>query len=86
MAWAEANLETQSGVTSRVVSVTIARGTPPRSLFRAVWSGWHLRVRAFEAGLNGSPFQYPCLENLMDRRAWWASVHGVTKSRARLGD
>jgi len=73
-------------VTSRVVSVTIPWGTPPRSLLRAVWSGWHLRVRAFEAGLNGNPLQYPCLENLMDRRVWWASVHGVTKSRARLGD
>ena len=31
---------------------------------------------------NGDPLQYPCLENLMDRGAWWATVHGVTKSRA----
>ena len=35
---------------------------------------------------NGNPLQYPCLENLMDRRAWWAAVHGVAKSRVRLGD
>ena len=35
---------------------------------------------------NGNPFQYPCLENLMDRGAWWAAVHGVAKSRARLRD
>ena len=35
---------------------------------------------------NGNPLQYPCLENLMDRGAWWAVVHGVTKSRARLND
>ena len=35
---------------------------------------------------NGNPFQYPCLENLMDRGAWWAAVHGVTKSQARLSD
>ena len=35
---------------------------------------------------NGNPFQYPCLENLMDRRAWGAAVHGVTKSRTRLSD
>ena len=29
---------------------------------------------------NGNPFQYPCLENFMDRGAHWATVHGVTKS------
>ena len=28
---------------------------------------------------NGNPFQYSCLENPMDRGAWWAIVHGVTK-------
>ena len=36
---------------------------------------------------NSNPFQYPCLEkNLMDRGAWWAAVHGVAKSQARLSD
>ena len=29
---------------------------------------------------NGDPLQYSCLENSMDRGAWWATVHGVTKS------
>ena len=29
---------------------------------------------------NGNPIQYSCLENPMDRRAWWAMVHGVAKS------
>ena len=29
---------------------------------------------------NGNPLQYSCLENLMDRGAWWATVHGVTES------
>ena len=28
---------------------------------------------------NGYPLQYSCLENHMDRGAWWATVHGVTK-------
>ena len=30
---------------------------------------------------NGNPLQYSCLENSMDRRTWWATVHGVTKSQ-----
>ena len=35
---------------------------------------------------NGNPLQYSCLENLMDGGAWWATVHGVTKSRTLLSD
>ena len=35
---------------------------------------------------NGNPFQYPCLENPMDRGALYATVHGVTKNQTRLRD
>ena len=35
---------------------------------------------------NGYSLQYSCLENSMDRGAWWATVHGVTKSRTRLSN
>ena len=35
---------------------------------------------------NGNPLQYSCLENPMDRGAWWAAVHVVMKSRTRLSD
>ena len=28
---------------------------------------------------NGNPLQYSCLGNPIDRRAWWATVHGVTE-------
>ena len=35
---------------------------------------------------NGTPLQYSCLENPMDRGAWWAAVHGVAKSQRRLSD
>ena len=35
---------------------------------------------------NGNPLQYSCLENSMDRGAWWATVHGVTESQTRLSD
>ena len=30
---------------------------------------------------NGCPLQYSCLENSMDRGAWWSTVHGVTISQ-----
>ena len=33
---------------------------------------------------NGNPLQYSCLENSMDREAWWVTVHGVSKSQTRL--
>ena len=35
---------------------------------------------------NGNPLQYSCLENPMDRGAWWATVQGVAKSRTWLSD
>ena len=35
---------------------------------------------------SGTPLQYFCLENPMDGGAWWAAVHGVTKSRTQLSD
>ena len=35
---------------------------------------------------NGTPLQYSCLENPMDRGPWWAAVRGVVKSWTRLSD
>ena len=35
---------------------------------------------------SGTPLQHSCLENPMDGGAWWAAVHGVAKSPARLSD
>ena len=35
-------------------------------------------------GGRGNPLQYSCLENSMDRGAWWATVHGVSKSQTPL--
>ena len=37
-------------------------------------------------GGNGTPLQFYCLENPMDRGAWQATAHGVAQSRARLSD
>ena len=41
---------------------------------------------ASPGGGNGNPLQYSCLEIPTDRGAWWGTVHGVAKSRTRLGD
>ena len=35
---------------------------------------------------NGTPLQYSCLENPMDRGAWWATVHGITEGWTQLSD
>ena len=42
--------------------------------------------RRSPGGGNGNPLQYSCLENPMDRGAWWATVHGVAKSWTQLSD
>ena len=46
---------------------------------------YRLIERAYGEG-NGTPLQYSCLENPVDGGAWWATVHGVAKSRTRLSD
>ena len=56
-----------------------------------VGKGEHIRQKsegpnAYSGEGNGNPLQYSCLENPMDREAWWAVVHGVAKSRTRLSD
>ena len=38
------------------------------------------RLGRFPGGGHGNPLQYSCLENPMDRGAWWATVHRVAKS------
>ena len=40
----------------------------------------------YPGGGHGNPLQYSCLENLIDRGAWWATVHGVAKSWTQLSN
>ena len=47
-------------------------------------SGWIPGSGRSPRGGHGNPLQYSCLENPMDRGAWWAAVHGVAQSRTRL--
>ena len=41
-------------------------------------------VRRIPGGGYGNPLQYSCLENPMDRRVWWATIRGITKTQTRL--
>ena len=39
------------------------------------------RLERFPGRGHGNPLQYSCLENPMDRRAWWATVLGLQRAR-----
>ena len=43
-------------------------------------SGWIPVSERSPGGGHGNPLQYSCLENPMDKRAWWAIVHRASKS------
>ena len=47
------------------------------------WLHFHFSVSCIGEG-NGTPLQYPCLENPRDRGAWWAAIYGVAQSQTRL--
>ena len=49
-------------------------------------TGSILELGRFLGGGHGNPLQYSCLENPIDRGAWWPTVHGVAKSWTRLSD
>ena len=58
---------------------------------KRLFTMWETRVRFLgqedsPGEGNGNPLQYSCLGNPMDGGAWWATVHGVTKSQTRLSD
>ena len=56
-----------------------------RDGWRPKWrQSW--KLRGFPGGWRGSPLQDSCVENPMDRGAWRAAVHGVTKSWTRLSN
>ena len=48
--------------------------------------GFDPRLVRSPGGGNGNPLQYSCLGNPMDKRAWWAAIHGVAKNQARLSN
>ena len=52
----------------------------------AMWETWVRSLGRNPGEENGNLLQYSCLENPMDRGAWWATVHSVTKSQTQLSD
>ena len=74
-----------------LIDARICQGCPGGSEVKA--SAWNARDLGSIPGSgrspaegNGNPLQYSCLENPMERGAWWATVQGLTKSRTRLSD
>ena len=47
---------------------------------------YHWSTREASSEENGNPLQYFCLGNPIDRGAWWATVHGVAKSKTWLNN
>ena len=67
----------------------IERGFPGDSSYKesacnAGDPGWTPGLGRSSGEGKGNPLQYSCLENSMDRGAWWVTVHGVTKSQTQL--
>ena len=61
-----------------------ASGEEPASSGGVREEGLSLGSGRFPGEGNGNPLQYHCLENLMDRKAWWATAHGATESQTQL--
>ena len=73
---------------SRVAQIKHCHKNRPAGLLRRssccvfLFTTFHGKLRRRQS----TPRQYSCLGNPMDGGAWWAAVHGVAKSRTRLGD
>ena len=55
------------------------------NMFIVIFTFFHL-LHSDPGEGNGKPLQYSFLENCMDRGAWWAIVHGITRNQTRLSD
>ena len=69
---------------SQSIGVSVSASVLPMNILDWFPLGWTGLI-SFREG-NGTSLQYSCLENPIDRGSWWATVHGVTKSRTRLSN
>ena len=78
-------IDTMYKLTMRTLLYSFAGGSDDKEF--ACNSGGPVSIPGSRRSLvegNGNPLQYSCLENSMDRGAWRATVHRITKSRTRL--
>ena len=68
------------------LEVALVVKNPPPSAGDVRDTGLIPELERSPGGGHGNPLQYSCLENPMDRGAWGATVHGITKNRTRLSD
>ena len=68
----------------RASQVALVVKTPPADAGDPGDAGLIPGLERSPGGGHGNSLQYSCLENPMDRGAWWATVHGVAQSRTRL--
>ena len=71
------NITHHRGKANDISDKIFANDISARGLYTHTHTHTHIYIREG----NGNPLQYSCLENPMDGGAWWATVHGVTKSQ-----
>ena len=67
-----------------ILASRLSGGVPGRSVIKNLSAnagdqGLIPDLGRYPGGGNGNPLQYSCLGNIMDRGAWWATMHGVLK-------
>ena len=73
--------ELRVGVGKRILFAIVERGEQLPRWFSGKESACQAgNAGSIPGGGNGNPPQYSCQENPMDKGAWWATIHGVTKS------
>ena len=74
----------KSGPQKKTSQVVLMVKNPPANAGDVRDPGSIPGLRRSPGGGHGNPLQYSCLQNPMDRGAWWATVHRVEKSQTRL--
>ena len=78
------NIVLVSGDICMASQVALVLKNPPANAGNKRDKGSILGSGRSPEGGHGNPLQYSCLENPMNRGAWWVTVHGVPKSQTRL--